>query len=284
MGIFSGCLLACDIDGTLVENGYINPKNVEKIEYFMREGGHFAISTGRSVTAISVVTDALKRISPSVVSNGCMIYDYENEKILCQEVLPKSDYLIVKDVLDLGLDVGIEVHTGKRIFTLRQTPKTDIHQIYEDLETTIISFEEACKYEWNKILYTGDNEADFEKLKEFSKKYNKTSHFVATAVSLKVGLQKYFEQMPKGISKASGIEKLCEMFKITNGCSYAIGDFYNDVEMLKKADISAVPIGAPDDIKKLADFIACECRDGAVADFIDYLSEKRKDGKNGRTI
>ena len=60
MGIFSGCLLACDIDGTLVENGYINPKNVEKIEYFMSEGGIFSIATGRSVTAISVVTDTLK--------------------------------------------------------------------------------------------------------------------------------------------------------------------------------------------------------------------------------
>ena len=41
MGIFDGCLLACDVDGTLVENGNINPKNIEKIEYFMSEGGHF---------------------------------------------------------------------------------------------------------------------------------------------------------------------------------------------------------------------------------------------------
>ena len=32
MGIFEGCLLACDIDGTLMENGYINPKNIEKMK------------------------------------------------------------------------------------------------------------------------------------------------------------------------------------------------------------------------------------------------------------
>ena len=78
--------MACDIDGTLVENGYINPKNVEKIEYFMSEGGIFSIATGRSVTAISVVTDTLKRISPSVVANGCMIYDYQNQKILYHQI------------------------------------------------------------------------------------------------------------------------------------------------------------------------------------------------------
>ena len=80
MGIFDGCLLACDIDGTLMENGYIHPDNVEQIEFFMSEGGTFSISTGRSVGAISSVTSQLIRISPSVVGNGTMIYDYNECK------------------------------------------------------------------------------------------------------------------------------------------------------------------------------------------------------------
>ncbi len=275
MGIFSGCVLACDIDGTLVENGYINPKNVEKVEYFMREGGYFSIATGRSVTAISDVTNTLLRISPSIVSNGCMIYDYENRKVLYEQILPKEAYKIVEEVLNSGLDVGIEIHTGNRIFTLRQTRKTDIHQQYESLETTILPYDEACKYDWNKVLFTGDNSEDFEKLKKLSRKYTEVSHFIPTAVNLEIGFQDYYEQMPIGISKASGINKFCEMFNVKKGCSYAIGDFYNDVEMLENADICAVPKGAPDDIKALANYITCECRDGAVADFIDYLSEKR---------
>lgn len=277
MGIFSGCLLACDIDGTLVENGYINPKNVEKIEYFMSEGGIFSIATGRSVTAISVVTDTLKRISPSVVANGCMIYDYQNQKILYQATLPKSDYQMVKEALDMGLSVGIEVHTGLRIFTLRQTKETDIHQQYETLETTVISYDEACKYDWNKVLYTCSDKADFEILRELSKKYTEASDFVNTGVTLKVGRQVYLEHIPKGISKATGINSLADMFNIKKGCSFAIGDYYNDTEMLKNADISAVPTGAPDEIKQIADFIACECRDGAVSDFIDYLKQKLND-------
>ncbi len=273
MGIFDGCLLACDVDGTLVENGYINPKNIEKIEYFMSEGGFFSISTGRSVTAISSVLEKLKRISPSVVANGSMIYDYTNSKVLYEDFLERKDYLIVKDILDADLDVGIEVHTGDRIFTLRRTKRTDIHQVYEKLETTVISFKEACKYNWNKLLFTGDNLNDFETLKQLSKKYSDTSDFVATAVCMKDDTQHYYEQLPKGVSKASAINKLCDMFSIKKGCSYAIGDFYNDIEMLKNADICAVPNSAPDDIKALADYIAVACREGAVADFIDYLTK-----------
>ena len=56
-----------------------------------------------------------------------------------------------------------------------------------------------------------------------------------------------------------------------------MGDYYNDLEMIKKADVSAVPEDAPEDIKAYADFIAGSCEDGAVADFIDYLTKLRKE-------
>ena len=81
MGLFSDCLFGCDIDGTLLANGVINPHNIEKIEYFISEGGHFSLSTGRTVGAVSPVLERIKNISPSVVANGCMIYDFQNKKV-----------------------------------------------------------------------------------------------------------------------------------------------------------------------------------------------------------
>ena len=45
--------------------------------------------------------------------------------------------------------------------------------------------------------------------------------------------------------------------------------------MIKKADISAVPLGTPDDIRQYADYETVRCEDGAVADFIDYLAKKK---------
>ena len=59
------------------------------------------------------------------------------------------------------------------------------------------------------------------------------------------------------------------------GCLFAMGDYYNDLEMIKKADISAVPLGTPDDIRQYADYETVRCEDGAVADFIDYLAKKK---------
>ena len=146
MGIFSDCLFGCDIDGTLLVNGIINPRNIEKIEYFISEGGHFSLATGRTVGAVGPVLEKIKNISPSVVANGCMIYDYKNEKVLDELFLEKGDYRIAKAVLDTGLPVGIEAHCGADILTIRETEETKIHQEYERLESRSVSFEEAAEY------------------------------------------------------------------------------------------------------------------------------------------
>ena len=277
MGVFSGCLLACDIDGTLMANGKINPRNVEKIEYFMSEGGYFSLSTGRTVGAVGPVLSIIKRVSPSVVANGCMIYDYENKKVLDELFLPEDEYYIAKKVLDMGLNVGIEAHSGETILNLNTTQETLDHQEYEWISGEEVTFEEASRYRWNKVVYLFDNDKDLAAVKELIAGESSSSRFIDTSAVIGGRKRNYYEQFPAGVSKASELDKLKKMLKIDNGCYFAMGDYYNDLEMIKAADISAVPSETPEDIKAYADFVAGKCEDGAVADFIDYLTKIRKE-------
>ena len=277
MGIFSGCLFACDIDGTLMSSGKINPRNIEKIEFFMNEGGYFSLSTGRTVGAVGPVLDKIKRVSPSVVANGCMIYDYENKKALDELFLPENEYYIAKKVLDMGLNVGIEAHSGEKILTIKETQETRDHQEYEWISGENVSFEEASKYRWNKVVYFFDNEKELALVKAMIAKEKAVSAFSDTSAVISGRKRKYYEQFPAGVSKASELDKLKNILKIEKGCYFAMGDYYNDLEMIKNADISAVPEDTPDDIKAYADYIAGSCEDGAVADFIEYLTKIRKE-------
>ena len=52
---FKGCILACDVDGTLVSGDFLPEINVKKIEEFVSLGGTFALATGRSVGAVGAV-------------------------------------------------------------------------------------------------------------------------------------------------------------------------------------------------------------------------------------
>ena len=100
------------------------------------------------------------------------------------------------------------------------------------------------------------------------------SRFVDTCATVDSVFYSYYEMLPPDVDKLSGINNLKKILGFEKGMIFAMGDYYNDIEMLKGADIAAVPKGTPDDISQYADFVAGTCKDGAVADFIDYLTSK----------
>ena len=53
----------------------------------------------------------------------------------------------------------------------------------------------------------------------------------------------------------------------------AIGDFYNDLEMIRTADIGVAVANAPDDIKAQADMVVCSVLEGATADLVSKLEK-----------
>lgn len=273
MGKFEGCLLASDIDGTLLENGYINPRNIEKIKYFINEGGKFCLCTGRSIGAITGVLEAVGVTTYSVVANGCMIYDHQDCKVVYEAFLPDEDRDIPQKIYSCIPSIGIEIHSGGNVFTIRQTYETDCHQKYEGLPTNCLDFTQALRYNWNKVLFALESETQYADIKDLTNIKTEGSDFIGTTATIDKVRRNYFEQIPKGVTKFATLTKLCEIADIKKGRLFAIGDYYNDLEMIKNADISAATADTPDDIKQYARFIAGKCDDGAVADFIDYLNE-----------
>ena len=276
MGLFGGCLLASDIDGTLISNGFINPENIKKIEFFIKEGGTFSLSTGRSPGAVLPILKELGEVSPSVTLNGAMIYDFKIKKIVKQSVLPSEDYEIADMIANEFPNVGIEVHSGSEIYLLNRTQESDDHEEYEELSVIPADYEKTKLCGWNKVIYMCDSLKTREEVKEKVAKLKHNCTFVETSAEIYGVRRNYFEQIPKGVSKLAALKDICKIYNIKPGGFFAIGDYYNDLEMIKSADIGAAVAESPQDIKDSADFVAVPCSDGAVADFINYLTEKCK--------
>ena len=60
--------------------------------------------------------------------------------------------------------------------------------------------------------------------------------------------------VPKGVDKAYGIRRLCELFSLDENAVRTVGDNYNDVAMLKAFKSYAVS-GAVDYVKEIADTV-----------------------------
>lgn len=275
MGLFEGCLLASDIDGTLLLSDYLPQNNIDKIEYFISEGGSFALATGRTAGAVSTVTSRIKNLSPSIVANGSVIYDFNNDIALYEQFVPAEDRYIVKKVLDNCNTVGIEIHSGKKVLVVNCNGETIDHEKYENLDAISLDYNEALSYNWNKVLYLFSNKWEAQKVKEIISQCKHNSQFVDTTAIIDDRRRYYYEHVPKNISKATTLKILCEKLNIKKGCCYAIGDYYNDLEMIKTADIGAALIDSPDEVKAVATTVVCEAKNGAVAEFIDYLTERK---------
>lgn len=283
MGIFSGWLLASDVDGTLMNNGVIDERSKEKISRFIDEGGIFSLSTGRTPGAVNTVLRQLDKISPSVMGNGTIIYDFKERRLLYNLLLPNEDKFVVKLIKENFPYLGIEVHCGVTVYALQKSAESDLHQFYEEMSVTDGNLDEIFSQNWTKVLIALTCKQDHEKIKELIKDIPLHSSLINTAARIDGKDYDYLELVPLGTSKASALKELCKMMGIQKGRFCAIGDYYNDVEMLKAADISACPIESPDDIKAHADLICSKAEDGAVADFIDYIENIiRKETENGR--
>ncbi len=272
MGLFDGCLLACDIDGTLISNGVLPPKNIEKIRFFLNEGGRFCLSSGRSAEGIMPIVRRLGDISASIVQNGAVIYDSTAKKVLKQNFLEEADKCFVKNISENYKSVGIKVHIGDVSFTMNRNSEVDDHETYEELKPIDVTYNDIKDIKWCKaILFPPDSDTYEKVVASTPEKHN--SRFVRTNAFVYGRMRHYFEQLPSGVSKASALMDLKEIYNIKDGGLFAIGDYYNDLEMICAADIGAATAESPDDIKEKARYITCSCEDGAVADFIDYLTK-----------
>jgi hydroxymethylpyrimidine pyrophosphatase-like HAD family hydrolase len=79
------------------------------------------------------------------------------------------------------------------------------------------------------------------------------------------------ELLPENSNKGSAIRQLVELGYTKQECIAAIGDYYNDIEMIAYAGIGTATGEAPDDIKAMAKFVAGPSTGGAVADLVEYL-------------
>lgn len=273
---FNNCLLVSDIDGTLIEEGYINPKNFEAVDEFVSLGGTFAIATGRCTMAIEHIVCNFKKVDYAIVYNGGTVYNYIKDEPAVESFLEEEDKPFFENLLKEIPDMGIEVYCGKTIYMINGNGPCRAHCQYEHLKPIEATFDDVRHLKWNKILCFYYADYPEEKIVELIKGYKfVNSIFTQAAFSIDGVAYRGYEQLPGGAHKGFGLENLRKILNIPKENTFAIGDYYNDVEMLNTAGISACPKGSPDDIKELANFVAVECKDGAVADFVEYLKNRK---------
>ncbi len=268
MGIFDGCLLVSDFDGTLYHSPVVPKENIEAIEWFKAEGGKFTVATGRGPYAARKVFRLVSVNAPALLTNGSVLFDAQKRSIVEAVYLSGAVKEKTREVIEKFPDIGVEITLSESIITISENEDTIAHRNSESFADVLSSYEEIKELPWIKTLIMTSNEELMNRVKAFlnEEKPEDCEYIITNPI--------FYEILPKGINKACKLDRLME---ITN-CQklFCIGDYYNDLEMVLKADIGAFAENSPQELKLQADYIAGTVQKGAVADFINYLGENLK--------
>lgn len=259
----SNILLVSDLDDTLLSSDKkISQGNLSAIDKLISHGGSFTVATGRAYQMAAPVIAQVPVTHPVVLYNGAAVYDFSNESFLWKCSLPDIAREHVGVVLDKFPDVGIEVLIGKSEYVLNMNDIERAHLKLENVEYTECTLDE-CPYNWTKVLFSvfPSHMADF-------------SAYMLTNCSEGVDYIQsspyFYEMLPPSINKGFAVQKFLEL----NGeikTIAAIGDFSNDTEMVRMADIGFAVANATDDVKAVAKYIVSDCNNSPIADVVDIL-------------
>lgn len=261
-----------DADGTIVKGNKISPLTIEAFEKLKENGHILVLSTGRAIPAIDGILKEMNFGNMICSGGGTVVI---GEEIIYSKPMSKGaqkellDYFDKHDVLyNLEGNDYIYIKKGDKEKYLRlfKTPEkgtvSDMEfekaiALLEKVSNRTVEVENSMEIDINKLhYYAADVLYDGKEcpitysqiLKDLGDKYK----------CVPLSLSKLFsggEVCEKGVSKKVGMEVILDYYDVNKDDIYAIGDDYNDIEMLEFATTSIAMGNAPDEVKVICDYI-----------------------------
>ncbi len=268
---FENVVIASDIDGTfLARKPHGMARNRERIAYFLENGGHFTLASGRTRKALLRAVPDIGTLSdvPCLACNGACLYDYAADREVARHLMSHA-YLqeFITYLEELGLPCGCRMVSGDlQLFYRLDYPMT--RREFENLSSL-----DDCRFlpvaEWvDYPLYrmtVRAEDAVIEKILERCTERFQGKLSFAHSESTMLDVQDFY------VNKAAVLQEMIGLCFDRPMFLCAVGDYGNDLEMLKIADLACCPENAIDSVKAVCHKVVGHCDDGAIGDVIDYL-------------
>jgi len=224
---FTPKLVALDVDGTLVDwDNDMTAAVRSAVRGAADAGAHVVISTGRSVPG---VLDAAAKLGfdsgLAVASNGSVVFAYSvDEPVEVLHTVTFDAREVVRELLEHVPDAAVAVEEIGRGYRINKPfPDGEIHGemrlqpidqlVAEPVTRVIVRSPDATAEEFTELVARLGLQG--------------TNYFV--------GHTAWLDLAPEGVSKASGLDVVCERLGVISAEVLAIGDGSNDIEMLSWA-------------------------------------------------
>ena len=276
MGKFDGVLLISDFDDTMlrttqsIKSGQglpeIPPYNIERIRYFMAEGGRFAVASGRVWVSFERFLPLVPTNAPCGTGNGAAIIDPKTGKTLYVHPLPDNITAVMEDLEGRFPHYACEIYRSDNLAdAIRPNDFTRNHARVSGYAFREITHISQTSLPLLKILFEGER-TELEQLRQYivSQPWYEGYEAFFSAETL-------LELIARGADKGAMARKLADLCGVSMAHTYCIGDNANDLPMLAVAKEGFAPSNAVPAVLSSGATILCDCMEGAVGQAIDRL-------------
>ncbi len=260
-------VVALDIDGTLLKwvdgqtEDYetITAPVYDAIHRALDAGAHVVLSSGRSPHGMTRIADMLDIPREEadqlwvVASNGAVVFRYPPMEVVHEETFDAAP--AVAAVLEHHPDalVAVEERAVGGYRVNRVFPEGEISG-----EQIITEVDDIVGEPVSRVIIR-DPDATADDFLELASKLG------LHGTDYVVGWTAWLDLSPVGVSKASGLQHVCDRIGLTAADVLAIGDGRNDIEMLGWAGRGVAMGQSVDEVKAAADDVTASVHDEGAA-------------------
>src|SRR5919199_744199 len=260
-------LLVLDIDGTIAgKSNDVREQVKQAIRKAQAKGIQVAIATGRMYCSALRFHQEVGSTLPLLAYQGAWIQDPATQKLY--QHLPVSrttaaqllDYFETDALLTL---LSVHFYINDQLYVRQVTPETQIYAQRADIVPIPVGdLRKVLTSESTKVLALSDDTEIIEQLLgSLRQQYTPAELYLTKSVAT------FFEATNPAANKGAAVRYLAEeLLGLRAEIVMAIGDNFNDVEMLEYAGFGVAMGDAPADVQAIAQWVAPSVeQDGAAA-------------------
>ena len=264
-------LLALDIDGTLVGDSLvIGPRTRRAVRAASARGVAVSLVTGRMVSSAMRFARELELTAPIVGYQGGLIREIPPPdstrlgRLLVHTPLAAA---VARDVLVWTREHGLDPHVNhlERFILRADDPRADDYSAFMGARAELVpDIVEATTHPVTKILAVGEPPLPLELARPARARF-------AGRADVTISHPRFLEFVAPGVSKGRAIRYLSRRLGVPLAATMAIGDQWNDLEMLAEVGHGAAMPTAPLAVRSVARYVAPPVADEGVAAMIEAL-------------
>ena len=265
-------LLVLDIDGTISgQSNQIREPVKRAIQAVQAKGIQVAIATGRMYRSALRFHAEIGSTLPLMAYQGAFIKDPLNNKVLRHWSVPKPLVLQLLDHFEqpaLRQLLSVHFYIDDCLYVREMTEETRCYAERSGIEPISVGdLRRTLATEPTKVLALSDDSALIDTLLgHLRQRYTPAELYLTTSVAT------FFEATHPLVSKGNAVRYLTEEILGWQAANVmAIGDNFNDIEMIEYAGIGVAMGEAPKAVQEIAQWVAPSVEGDGVAAAIEHF-------------